>query len=147
MADNKIYVHRDPIARQFYDVWKFCGCGNPEHIVAYVKGILKAYKDAQEYTSKVSLTSAPDDKWSRLRKNIDDAIATGKENDNARLFVLYWLDSQNYTEHGGSVYGAWITDNGRKLLALLEADSKDDWDEDPEVVPVDEMPALETVLP
>lgn len=47
---------------------------------------------------------------------------------NARLLVCYLLDWIGATDHGGSVTGAWLTDEGKELLeALSECYPDDDY--------------------
>ena len=35
---------------------------------------------------------------------------------NAELFIRYVFDKEELTEHGGSVYGSWLTEDGIKLI-------------------------------
>ena len=72
-------------------VMGFCCCGQPEMVLAYVRDVLRDIKNQ----------SCPD----------KDSAPT--------YLVWYWLDSKDFTEHGGSVPG-WLTDKGRDLLADLE---------------------------
>lgn len=41
--------------------------------------------------------------------------------------VRYLMASNDLTEHGGSVFGAWLTDKGFELLEFLEKTPEDDW--------------------
>jgi len=36
-------------------------------------------------------------------------------------FLLYELDRLGLTDHGSSVWGCWLTDRGRDLLAELDS--------------------------
>jgi hypothetical protein len=35
---------------------------------------------------------------------------------NSDLFMLYWANKVEFLEHGGSVYGSWITDLGKEFI-------------------------------
>jgi hypothetical protein len=37
------------------------------------------------------------------------------------------MAAADLTEHGGSVWGSWLTDKGRDLLEYLEGNEEDDW--------------------
>jgi len=67
----------------------FCGCGSPNRIV-----------DAMiEYLSQ-------DDKMLGCGEGLD------------QLMLAYWADSAGLTEHGTSVFAAWLTPAGRRWLEL-----------------------------
>ena len=36
-------------------------------------------------------------------------------------FLMYVLDSYGFTEHGGGIGGCWLTEDGERLLAVLDA--------------------------
>ncbi len=36
------------------------------------------------------------------------------------LFFIYVIDHLKFTEHGTSIYGAWITNKGKEVLAWLQ---------------------------
>lgn len=83
-----------------------CGCGRPELAYeAYRKVLATAVRAAdrnQEFPS-----------WAERIADTDD---------DERLFyvVAYVLDDIEATEHGGNISGAWATDKGSRLLALLD---------------------------
>ena len=70
----------------------WCGCGQPERIVTAMRDYLN-----------LCATQAP----------IPDDLAT--------LVIAYRADELELTEHGGSIFGAWLTDAGERWLALEAA--------------------------
>lgn len=42
-------------------------------------------------------------------------------NGDAGLLLAYIADDRGWTDHGGSIHSAWLTDSGRELLANLTA--------------------------
>lgn len=70
-----------------------CGCGRPYHCWEALHSYLKIKTSKEFYT------------------NTDDPYY---------LFFMYVLSSLKLTEHGTSIYGAWITDKGRKVLKWLD---------------------------
>lgn len=69
-----------------------CGCGCPKEAYEAVHKMLIMYM-APDYT---------------------------KINDPHELFMAYTLDNLEFLEHGSSIYGAWLTDKGKGLLAALD---------------------------
>lgn len=114
------------------DTWGFCGCGHPDDNAEYVLGFLKILIDEMmewcppkgfsnnivQFSSKEALLDwydnrdfDGDDTKSYLK--LKEEYCGG---DKAMLFLSYWLDQKGYTEHGGSVYSAWITREGVELF-------------------------------
>ena len=83
-----------------------CGCGNPEEAYQAVLDMLKRAED---------------------RKNgkliLDD-------NNPHELFMAYILDHLGLLEHGSSIYGAWLTAKGKKMLEALEKFAECEFDFD-----------------
>lgn len=79
-----------------------CGCGNPEMVYGLYQGMLRVMEDADGVPSHGEMLS----------------IVGG----DTRLFYVaaYVLDDIEATEHGGSIWGAWITEKGCRLLAVLD---------------------------
>ncbi len=81
----------------------FCGCGDPDEALNYIKCVLQSIEDRQKPECD-------------FRLNIVNLIAlTGK----AHYFTLYFLDDKGLTEHGSSVGGCWLTQKGSELLEDL----------------------------
>ncbi|HYF46707.1 MAG TPA: hypothetical protein VD926_10895 [Acidimicrobiales bacterium] len=74
----------------------WCTCGNPED----VDRMMLAYLTARSY-----------DDFPKPR-------AEGVSED-AEMLLAYIADALGWTEHGGSVGGAWLTDDGREAMANL----------------------------
>lgn len=101
MTEENQENQETPIHQFYFDTLKFCGCGNPEDVLDFLRQTLSAIRDRSS---------------SRDRENtllpLDSPLA---------LTYRYWLDAQGWTEHGGSVYGAWLTKEGKEVLVMLEA--------------------------
>ncbi|HEX2551124.1 MAG TPA: hypothetical protein VHK64_05985 [Nocardioidaceae bacterium] len=76
----------------WYEQVNFCGCGNPEDVLQTVKDALQLTHHGRSLP-----TTSP---WDML---------------------AYQLDAWELTEHGTTLAGAWLTDDGRRLLDALEA--------------------------
>lgn len=77
------------------EVLGFCICGNPILILSQVKEILEKFAICE-------------------RENITERY----EEDS--LFILYWLESKKYIEHGCSILDPWLTEEGADLYNILE---------------------------
>lgn len=94
----------------------WCGCGNPEDVdrmmLAYLANLHERWttrKDegAPHFGYQPTPDLSPD----------------------AELLIQYVADSLGWTEHGGSVGGAWLTDEGhdarRRMIAKADAEAGD----------------------
>lgn len=101
----------------YYNQLGFCGCGNPEDVLLFIKNVLKAI-DGRHKTKTDE----------QFREDISKALSLGTSDvynmDNNRyglfLFVLQVLDGRRVLTHGGSIGGAWIDDYGKTLLEAFE---------------------------
>ena len=75
--------------------FNFCGCGNPNSSLEFIRDILIIIKEHGAYSDELS------------KKLSDEGLL---------YFVLYYLDSKGLTEHGGSVGGSWITEKGEEII-------------------------------
>jgi len=66
----------------------FCGCGNPEEVMVYVKEMLEKL-EAKEW---------------------------GAYEDMAYMFFIYWANDKDFAEHGTTARCSWLTDKGHELL-------------------------------
>lgn len=77
----------------------FCGCGDPDAAMVFVRNTLKLIGERKEWGEGVE-------------KEIP--------NEGAYYFVLYMLDHKGLTEHGGSVGGSWLSSKGDEVLKDIE---------------------------
>lgn len=111
------------MAGEVYDFYcdelEWCLCGKPEEALGFLRDVLRAMR------------LKDDDKWAEAREAVDKLLPLDSP---LGLCFRYWMDSRGWTEHGGAVYGAWLTDEGRRVLALLnseedlEAAMEDEWE-------------------
>lgn len=111
---------------QFWDFANLCYCGNTDRIIRVIHGALLAHSEPGENF-----------------KPLDDALTS----DATSLFVIYALDAWGLTEHGGSVYGGWLTPDGvrlRNALRLIDPGRAldDDWDDAEDALYPDGRPGL-----
>ena len=97
-------VHGSKMDMLWYEDFNFCGCGSRENTQTWMQAVLTTMKS---------------DPWSGHEAR-ESALQSDPEA--MKLFVLYVLDAMGLTEHGGSVYGSWLTDYGKTVLDALEAD-------------------------
>ena len=86
----------------------WCGCGSPDD----VDRMMLAY-----------LTNI-NERWTTRKDEGDPHYgwrATPGLSEDAETLIQYIADSLDWTEHGGSVGGAWLTDDGRLALHNLAA--------------------------
>lgn len=84
---------------------RLCGCGSPEVACAALLRLLRLhplYDHVEELNA-----------W------IDD--------DGVRHLLLYFLHDLGLTDHGGTVWGAWLSPKGQAALAALEREEDDDF--------------------
>ncbi|MFF7881032.1 hypothetical protein ACH40F_07860 [Streptomyces sp. NPDC020794] len=78
-----------------------CGCGDPETADRLVIGLLAVFAD-----------------WDPDRVQRVQELIGGT--DGAQQIVLAALDQAGLTEHGGSLWGSWLTDRGKWVLWAVE---------------------------
>ncbi len=81
-----------------------CGCGPCDDVLLYIYKTLVEIKTRSESDWKVDL--------------LKDRLESG---DMALQIALYYLDSANLLQHGGSIGGSWLTEKGYVFLEKLEA--------------------------
>lgn len=112
------------IALEVWREWKFCECGNPEDVMALVRDALRAISDRGD-----ALHALP----GHLGWSDGDEAARQIEmkvlplDSPQALLLRYLMASADLTEHGSSVFGAWLTDKGRDLLSFLDNVDQDEW--------------------
>jgi len=75
-----LYIHTETIG--------FCGCGNPEEMMGYIKTMLEKL-DSKDW---------------------------GNYEDKPYMFFVYWADKNGFTDHGTTVRCSWLTEKGKELL-------------------------------
>lgn len=79
-----------------------CGCGDPVAADRLVVDLLAVFAD-----------------WAPDRARRVEALIGGSEG--AQQIVLASLDHAGLTEHGGTVWGSWLTDRGKWVLWAVDA--------------------------
>ena len=96
--------HYDTEAEAMYFSLGLCGCGCPENVHEFLVDCAKAVQagtETREYDSIRAIEA--------LIKNKPDVVAE---------FIGHFLDSKELTEHGSSVYGAWLTERGKQFVEI-----------------------------
>jgi hypothetical protein len=109
MEDQSEYPNE--VQALYYGKLKWCGCGRPEAVLAFLRDVLQAISDfhtAEWGTPELEAALARE--MSLLPS--DNPLALG---------FRYMLDALGLTEHGGSIFGAWLTEEGRYTLSILTA--------------------------
>ena len=83
-----------------YSTLELCGCGSPEENYIFLASCLEATSD--KYPNIID--------YKKVRAIVLENPETVTE------LVLHLLDAAELTEHGGSVYGSWLTDRGRQFI-------------------------------
>ena len=73
-----------------------CCCGEPERVVRMMADYLN-------------------------HRNPDYPTIVNTDGSDAQMLLAYLADKCGLTEHGGTVYGAWLTDEGKRWLARAAA--------------------------
>lgn len=100
----------------YYEKLKWCGCGTPEIAKKVIRDYLEIV-DNNYYEKRDGL---------KKRFGVEYVY-----NNELLLCLAYALDAAEFTEHGGSVGGAWLADEGVMFLWLLKHNEElDDLDDD-----------------
>lgn len=86
--DDEGVSHRSKKEYLQISVLGFCGCGDGDAVMVYVKEFLEKL-DRQDW---------------------------GEYEDMPYMFLCYWADDKGFTEHGTTVRCSWLTDLGKELL-------------------------------
>lgn len=79
----------------------FCGCGNPE-------GALDFLRDTLNLIDKEF-----DERWEGMKNRFPDNPMSWT--------YLYMLDDKGLTEHGSNIRGCWLTEKGKDILTALNS--------------------------
>lgn len=104
----------------YYEKLKWCGCGEPEIAKKVIRDYLKIlYDHKQELKHKSSNYNWLKD-WEKRDKELQERFGVKSIYDNELLLCFaYAMDGAEFTEHGSSIGGAWITKEGEMFLWLL----------------------------
>lgn len=110
---------REIIQELYYDKLDFCGCGNPEDTLHFIKEILNLIKDKHkedmgydEYQDKLHGAF-------QFKDNSKPKLKFTDTQNGIVQFVFYYLDSAGLLEHGSSIGGAWLSTEGKNTLEIL----------------------------
>jgi hypothetical protein len=101
-------VYEDALAFLHEGVLGYCGCGQPEESLGYLRDVLQHIHNLKLLVHENKQTY---EEWEEAGKAL---FAT----EGAEYFMYYRLDQTTLTEHGGSVPG-WLTFTGLSLLEDL----------------------------
>lgn len=125
MADSTKQLTLDEIHEWVFDGLGFCGCGDPEAALEFLKSVLLAIRQRSNGNEIEEGDKASQERWSRN----SDAIRQMLHMETAPAMAwsyLYMLDSKGLLEHGGNCSGSWLTERGEQILdALLKYDIED----------------------
>lgn len=90
-------THEDLNSAIWVGIFGFCGCGDPDYQLEKIYQVLKIMKLGES------------------NRDAYKAIYDTNEYD----IYLYLLDKHEFTEHGSSIGGSWLTEKGTALLYVL----------------------------
>lgn len=97
-----------------YDCLGLCGCGIPEETFEVIRKYLHIKQDKGndliDYYGQI-------ERYKRdLEIQYDSSIQYGM-----LQFLMYILDDKGFTAHGSSIGSCWLTEDGERLLTVLDA--------------------------
>lgn len=105
----------DPLMDEFwYHDLGLCGCNCPEDTKEAIRKYLHIRKDFHDK----ELTYEGVVRRYRTDLGIDEH---SQVQHGVLQFMMYVLDKEGYTEHGGSVGGCWLTKKGEIFMDVLDA--------------------------
>ena len=109
--DEKGLSHQDDVDAIGHKLG-FCGCGNPESALAYIRDVLQLINEGA-----TGHESEKFDDWYPIYR---DRVNAFFDNDRGlEYFTYYMLDDKDLLEHGSGVPG-WLTELGEQILFDLE---------------------------
>lgn len=91
-----------------------CGCGNPEFTYETIRRYLSIRNEF--IISKIDYQEVINRYKNDLLLDYYNDIQYG-----LLQFMMYILDDKDFTTHGSSIDGCWLTRKGQRLLTVLEA--------------------------
>lgn len=123
--DTEGTYHGDDVGSMLMHELGWCGCGSPEDAVDMFRRYLWAVRwQREEYARQCAMDGQKQGGWSAAAGGYQYYNAWSKAHhgltDNEFLLVAYAADAAKLTEHGGSVYGAWLTQKGDVFAEALD---------------------------
>lgn len=111
----------------YHEKLNWCSCGDPEA----AKRCIRDYLDIinLDYDNREQFVAAYELKKADMKKRFG---ATYVYDNELLLCLAYAMDGAGFTEHGGSIGGAWLTDEGKMFLFLLKMNKELDEAEESE---------------
>lgn len=106
--DGLTHFDKDSLLCEIFEIPN-CGCGDPLLVLDTIKKFLTDMEDPNMWVLSRS-----------YRKDVNTV------EEGMMLFMLYWLDSKGFTEHGSTVYCSWMTPKGFVLFNCLNELLKDE---------------------
>lgn len=101
----------------YFEKLHWCGCGDPDMALGCIRdylNIMNAYHN--NYTGIRDVDTA----YQMMRSDFKDKFNADDICDNRLLLCLaYAMGAAGFTEHGTSIGSAWLSDEGKMFLALL----------------------------
>lgn len=117
----------------------FCGCGNPEEVLEFVRSVLLAIRKRSHENREIEESrTASLERWTRNSAVIEELIGMDVSPPMA-WFFLYTLNDKDLLEHGGNCSGSWLTEKGEEVLdtlnrypasSIIDCECGDDSEED-----------------
>ena len=98
-----------------YEYMDLCVCGIPEYTYEAIRNYLRIRKDFHS-CEDISKFNTAHRYLENLHIDKDDDYQYGM-----LQFMMYILDSYGFTEHGSGIGGCWLTEDGERLLTVLDA--------------------------
>jgi len=96
-----------------YDCLGLCGCGLPEATFEVIRRYLHIKQD--KHNGLIDYYGMVERYKRDLQIEYDEPIQYGM-----LQFLMYTLDDKGFTEHGSGIGGCWITEDGERLLTVLD---------------------------
>ena len=123
---------RDEALEKVVEDLGFCQCGDTEKALRFILDGLRCihFQQAIWELPYPDTVQASHDERDRRHLELDERRLKVFGSLGATYFFCYWLDKENYTEHGTTIMGSWLTESGRllalKIIDVLGGEMKDE---------------------
>lgn len=118
------YLVDELISFFMYEKLNLCGCGAPEYTYETIRRLLTIRKEWQD-NNNIKYEDVIKRYLEDLHIDNDDDMQYGM-----LQFMMYVLDDKGMLEHGSSIGGCWLTNEGKMLLDVLNEWHRLDFDEE-----------------